>query len=265
MNIIVLLGAVALAGFLNATTAISSPGRRPTPPATATASGGVAASDSEKLEQIRRDVASLKEKQRKRLSDPDVLLPFLATLTVAIGGWIFAWKVAKHTGDSARRQKNEDRVFDSLKLLSEGSQSRGIALGLIEAYWDEMPNLQGPWITVVANQAIHLLTRSKERDSFVELDNVHRMFALWERVDRISGKPVYRRLLNPTQRSGLREALKFATKPDEHETGVKVPNDFAGLWYLRLWGVPDDKIDAYLADEKSLFDIQDDIEEGAFA
>lgn len=259
-----LLGTIALGVVLNAVPLTSSPVRTPKPSATSTATAGEAPADSEKLEQIRRDVASLKDKQRKRLSDPDVLLPFLATLTVAIGGWLFAWKVAKQTSDSARRQKNEDRVFDSLKLLSEGSQSRGIALGLIQAYWDEMPNLQRPWTTVVANQAIHLLTRAKERDSFVELDNLYRMFALLERIDPVSAKPVYRRLLNSTQRSGLREALKFAAKPDENETGVKVANDFAGQWYLRLYGVPDDKIDAYLADEKSIFDIQDDIDEHAF-
>jgi len=251
--------------LLQNTTAAPTSDPKVVPDTSAPARAGVRkVSDSEKLDEIRRDVATLKASRSKRFTDPEVILPFLTSMLIAVGGWLFVWKVTRHTSDAARRQKDEDRVFESLKLLSEGSQARGIALGLIEAYWDEMPRFQQPWATVVANQAIHLLTQSKERDSYVELDNLHRIFRLLERRDVPTKKATYQRLLTPIQRSGLREAMRLAAHPEKLERGVRVDYKFAGLWYLRLWGIPESKIDAYLEGDKSVFDINGDIDEHAF-
>lgn len=245
--------------FLLLTATAKAPVSASQPAKTATA-----LSDSEKLERIRQDVASLKEKRERWYADPDALLPIIGGLLIAAGGWWFAWRTTKHTTEAASRLEGENRLFDSLKLLSEGTQARGVAVALIDAYWDEIPRFQRPWVSVLTNQAIHLLTRSKERDSLVERDNVLRILDILMRHPAGRDKAAYRTLMPAYQRASLREAMKMALHPDEHEFGVRLEEPTAGRWYLRLWGVPDDKIAPYLEGQRSILSLNEDIDEHAF-
>jgi hypothetical protein len=250
-----------IAAFVSLAPTVSTPAQ---PSKATAATTSRMPTDSEKLETIRQDVAALKARSSKRYTDPDVVLPLLVALLIAAGGWIFAWRVAKQNAQAHSRLRTDDRLFESLKLLAEGSQARGIAIALIEAYWQDMPQFQAPWVSVLTNQAVHLLTRSKERDSSVEIDNILRILDILERVPANSAKPVYRKLLPWYQRSSLREAMQFALHQDEHETGVRLPLDTAGRWYLRLWGVPDEKIPLYLEGDRNILSLNEDIDEHAF-
>jgi hypothetical protein len=185
-----------------------------------------------------REISALKEDQ-KRYTDPAVFLPYLVTLALGVGGWVVAWKVSNQSTRDASRDKNEDRLFESLKLLAEGSQARSIGIGLIDANWTRMRWMQDAWTMVLSNQAIHLLTRAKEPDSLVEVDNLTRIFSILQRPTMGDPKwgsksdqnqPAYQLFLPAEQIESLRLAIGKASQASDGAPGIRMSPEVLEHW-----------------------------------
>ncbi len=74
--------------------------------------------------------------------------------------------------------KMREQLLNSLQWFGEGIQERSIGIAIIEAHWDDVPDLKKIWIAVLLSQAIHILTRSKQQASETQLDNLNRIVKL---------------------------------------------------------------------------------------
>ena len=112
----------------------------------------------------------------------------------AIGG---AWLTAKHQHKAQLQQQTHQQdaqlqqqkhqqeaqhqqyLIGSLKWFEGDTQKRSIGIAVAESYWSKFdPSFRGTWISVLAGQAIHLLTVSKQCDSPVEKSNLKRILNL---------------------------------------------------------------------------------------
>jgi hypothetical protein len=236
--------------FVIATITIAQAPARPREK-TVTTAGAPATDTATALRQIQRDIAALRQREPKRATDPDVFLPFVATLVVALGGWTIAWWLATRSHRRESAERAEDRLVESLILFTKGSQARSVALGLVEAYWERLPWMQPAWANVLSNQAIHILTSSDERASLVEKDNAQRIFGVLARQVHKKAGTACDLLLSDYQRGALLAAVSFALEPAANKTGVEVPQ-LARHWWLRLSGIPRNEWPDYLEGRKPI-------------
>ena len=213
------------------------------------------------LRTIQKDVESLKERRRS-IWDADVLAPLLSTVVIAALGWFFTWRVTRYSIVRSGTLATEERLFETLKLFTEGTQARGLAISAIEAYWDKLPWFQPAWSAALANQAIHLLTRTKERTSRVEQDNATRILDLLARrydPEARAGKlrhdaPYAYECLSRSQQRSIRDAVLTALSPEVQKRGVKIP-DAAAEWWLYVNRIPDDARDDYRKGRRAFADL----------
>jgi len=156
----------------------------------------------------------------------------LGSLVAAIGGWIIAYTVLirgfrQQEGVRAEEQKRQDALrsddrrhsdgariesflVDSLKYFQHGIQERSIGIGLVEAYWSGFPRLQSVWVSVLANQAVYILSKIVKDEHIPphEADNLQRIH------DRLAMSSLTRH-----QAVSLTDAIKDVTmdklRPDE--------------------------------------------------
>jgi len=151
-------------------------------------------------------------------------VPFLAplgSLIAAIGGWIITDTVLirgfrqqeRIRADEQARQdalRSDDRrhsdgariesfLVDSLKYFQHGIQQRSIGIGLVEAYWTDFPRLRPVWVSVLANQAVYIISKIAKDQGIPshEADNLQRIHSL-----------LAMSLLTPHQASSLTSAIK---------------------------------------------------------
>src|SRR5260370_28740770 len=111
---------------------------------------------------------------------PAWLVPAIAVLVGAGGGWragYFTKRLELREGQAAQ-MANE--VVQSLKWFEGGSQIKSIGIAYIETRFSDKHYKQfyTVWSSVLANQAIYLLTGSDQRTSFHEQDNLERILNL---------------------------------------------------------------------------------------
>jgi len=107
--------------------------------------------------------------------DPAVSFPAV----VAVLGWVVV--VWQYIG--GRKEREAKFVLDSLKWFEGKTQRRSIGIAVAESNWTKYPQLQVQWTAVLAGQAIHLLTRTKERESVPERYNLVRIMSVLRRPD----------------------------------------------------------------------------------
>jgi len=78
----------------------------------------------------------------------------------------------------AERQQQREILYESLKWFEGGTQNRSIGIAVVTTSWQAYPEFRELWIEVVANQAIYLLTGSKQGEKAHEHDNLRRMLGL---------------------------------------------------------------------------------------
>ena len=121
----------------------------------------------------------------------------LVAIAAALGGWVFAIIQLR----AQQKQERRALLYASLEKFSGQTQNRAIGLAIVEANWTEWPDLHATWVGVLVNQAVHLLTGSKEHESQTERANL-------ERAVRILNQG--KGLLGPHEKLALDQALTTA-------------------------------------------------------
>ncbi|HWX45079.1 MAG TPA: hypothetical protein VNY52_07125 [Solirubrobacteraceae bacterium] len=85
-------------------------------------------------------------------------------------------RLAVREREQARRQQN---LMAAFQYFDGGTQRRSIGISIIEAYQRTMPELLPMFIPLLANQAVYLLTRSKQSEGVEHEDrNLERIMDL---------------------------------------------------------------------------------------
>jgi hypothetical protein len=98
-----------------------------------------------------------------------------------LAGWGVALSQYFLNRADKRAEQTRQYLLDSLRWFSGETQPRSIGIAVIEANWDLQDEMRPYWTRVLAVQAIHLLARSKEKDSRVEEANLDRIMTLLTR------------------------------------------------------------------------------------
>jgi hypothetical protein len=78
----------------------------------------------------------------------------------------------------AERSKQRDVLYESLKWFEGGTQRRSIGISVVNTSWSTFEEFRPLWTEVFANQAIYLLTASKQGTKAHEHDNLRRIMDL---------------------------------------------------------------------------------------
>lgn len=126
---------------------------------------------------------------------------------------------AERLAHAGQRASLREALVASLRWFEGGTQSRSIGISVVLASWDDFPDLQGIWLGVLSNQAVYLLTESRQRRKPHEITNLRRiMDVLIRDQKRVGGG-----LLDSTARLSLRQALDDRLNPEKQvERGVEV-------------------------------------------
>ena len=73
------------------------------------------------------------------------------------------------------RLKQVEILYASLRWFEGRTQNRSIGIAVVNASWSLFPEVQPLWIEVFANQAIYLLTGSKQGEKEHEHENLRRI------------------------------------------------------------------------------------------
>jgi hypothetical protein len=117
------------------------------------------------------------------------VLTVVGTVLAAIGGVIAFFlrrywdtrdrKVADAARDlaakEAERSKQRDVLYESLKWFEGRTQRRSIGISVVRTSWGAFEEFRPLWIEVFVNQAIYLLTGSKQGTKPHEHDNLRRI------------------------------------------------------------------------------------------
>jgi len=147
------------------------------------------------------------------------LLPVLAAIFTAIGGWLVTYLLLKKNFENQdtvraddRKVKEDERkelyLVEALRYFEGRTQKRSIGIAFIEAYWDEVTRLQKTWTAVLANQAIYILSKlsTDHKLEVHELDNLNRIFELLDRAELQD--PQRRRIGDVMKRLSEEESLE---------------------------------------------------------
>jgi hypothetical protein len=75
----------------------------------------------------------------------------------------------------AERDNQREILYDSLRWFEGHTQNRSIGIAVVNTSWNTFPEFQKLWAEVLVNQAIYLLTASKQGDKQHEHDNLRRI------------------------------------------------------------------------------------------
>ena len=93
--------------------------------------------------------------------------------------------IAKREREQTRHEQN---LIAAFQYFDGRTQRRSVGISIIEAYSSEMPKLVPMFIPLLANQAVYLLTQSKQpKDAEHEYRNLDRITELLEEA-KSSGK-----------------------------------------------------------------------------
>jgi hypothetical protein len=119
--------------------------------------------------------ASLRDELAKQNSAKEPWwAPLAVSFVVAAGGWGITYTVLIRGFREQDRVRADERrhsdgariesfLVEGLKYFDGGIQERSIGIGLIEAYWKGFPRLQEVWTSVLANQAVYILSKLEEK------------------------------------------------------------------------------------------------------
>jgi sulfur relay (sulfurtransferase) DsrC/TusE family protein len=154
-------------------------------------------------------------------------------LMVAFGGWILALYSLRTNRKLQESEKMKEHLFSALKWFEGGeggTQKRSIGIAIVEAHWNTYKDLRPIWRTILVNQAIHLLVRSKERDSETERNNIDRiMKLLWDEIanKKLDGD------LSLNLLKAVRDSSTFddkGNKTEKSQKGVFIERDKKRFW-----------------------------------
>lgn len=156
---------------------------------------------------------------------------FLSPLLIALGGWLAAGYFASSGRKAQDREKMREHLFDSLQWFEGGSQKRSIGVSVVEAHWKSHKEMQPIWRVLLFNQAIHLLSISKERESKTELDNLHRIMKILSdeikssEIDEFMILNLVWALLGANTYSLMGEEKK-----EKNPRGIFIPQEYRESW-----------------------------------
>ena len=101
-----------------------------------------------------------------------------AIVGAAIVG-VVSLHVAKRGASERERTRREQNLLAAFQYFDGRTQRRSVGLSIIEASWRDMPELLPMFVPLLVNQAIYLITQSKEKeDAELEYRNLDRIVAL---------------------------------------------------------------------------------------
>ena len=97
--------------------------------------------------------------------------------TAIAGG--MTWLQARREARERERTRREQNLLAAFQYFTGRTQARSVGLSIIEASWRDTPQSLPMFIPLLVNQAIYLVTQSKEKeDAALEYRNLDRIFAL---------------------------------------------------------------------------------------
>jgi len=110
------------------------------------------------LTDISKKLDSLDEKIKDQ--SQSTLLTILSSFFAAFLGA----GIALYTSSSQRRSGAKSLLLDSLKWFEGGIQKRAIGISIIDGNWKGFVDLKATWISVLASQAVYILSKSYEEE-----------------------------------------------------------------------------------------------------
>jgi hypothetical protein len=108
----------------------------------------------------------------------------LAAVGAAIGFFLkLYWdnRARKAEARDRERLKQREILYESLRWFEGRTQKRSIGIAVVNASWSLFPEFQSLWIEVFANQAVYLLTGSKQGEKEHEHENLRRILDVLDR------------------------------------------------------------------------------------
>lgn len=128
---------------------------------------------------------------------------------------------AERAAIEASRARFREVLFESLRWFEGKTQRRSIGISIVEASWDEYPELRPIWRGVLVNQAVYLLTVSEQKEKLPEIANLRRIMAVLVREASD---------LDSVSRASLRTALESRLR-GSIGGGVEVDSfELSGWW-----------------------------------
>ena len=88
---------------------------------------------------------------------------------------------AEASAREVMRVRDKEILYESLKWFEGRTQNRSIGIAVVSTSWTKYPEFRELWIEVLANQAIYLLTASKQADKQHEHENLRRIMEILTR------------------------------------------------------------------------------------
>jgi hypothetical protein len=106
----------------------------------------------------------------------------IGALLGALVTGVIAWRVAaeerKGAANERETERREQQVYGALQYFTGGTQNRNVGIAVIERYLTVAPELQVTFMPLLINQAIYLLTKSKQVNADHERNNLRRIMNL---------------------------------------------------------------------------------------
>jgi hypothetical protein len=113
------------------------------------------------------------------------LIGFVGAVLGALISGLITWRVAKdqikvanEQIETERASAEKARIYTALHHFTGGTQNRNVGIAVIEQSWTAMPDTKALVRPLLVNQAIYLLTNSKEVNDLHERDNLKRIMSL---------------------------------------------------------------------------------------
>lgn len=145
---------------------------------------------------------------------------------MASGGWIFAALQALLGHLERKCVRRDQHIFEALQWFGGGTQKRNIGISIVEGHWEEVSHLGRVLVTLLVNQAIYLLTHSKEGASSHEYNNLQRIMRLL--LDSVNLKDHF-----PMQYKDFLAAVEMRYSEKAHG-GIDVSPQELESWKKRL-------------------------------
>jgi hypothetical protein len=128
-----------------------------------------------------------------------------------------------------REQAVREHIFRELGRLTGGRQERNIGISVIGNYWTRLPDLQGLFVRVLANQAIFVATEG-DLNKPHEYSNMTRMVDLLERArERSDYSPFFEELVQELET----KRAKVPSRSQAH-SGTRATKEEFDKWIERL-------------------------------
>jgi hypothetical protein len=153
------------------------------------------------LRQLREDIASQKAEaaiqEKSKDSEKEIwykpltykpasIVALLAVIVslLSSGFALYQFKTNREDQEKARREaqsaKKKELLFNALRWFEGGTQSRSIGIAVIKTYWEDKDSedFRRVWISLLIDQATHIMKRSKGQDSQTESANLDHIIGL---------------------------------------------------------------------------------------